>query len=56
MDLPSPPPNAADTDGSVTPLLEASFRAPVAVEPRSNTVDQWQLHREAILRGRGPAG
>jgi chorismate-pyruvate lyase len=39
-----------NTDGSVTALLEASFRAPVAVETRSNAVDEGRLHRTAILR------
>jgi chorismate-pyruvate lyase len=54
MDLPSLPLRMLlSTDGSVTALLEASFRAPVAVETRSNTVDQRQpraLRREAVLR------
>ena len=40
MDLPSLPLRMLlSTDGSVTALLEASFRAPVAVETLSNTVD-----------------
>jgi chorismate-pyruvate lyase len=38
------------TDGSVTPLLEASFRAPVAVETRSNVIDRRALQRTAVLR------
>jgi chorismate-pyruvate lyase len=54
MDLPSLPLRMLlSTDGSVTALLEASFRAPVAVDTRSNTVDHRQpraLRREAVLR------
>ena len=51
MDLPSLPLRMLlSTDGSVTALLEASFRAPVAVETRSNAVAQRTLHREAVLR------
>jgi chorismate-pyruvate lyase len=38
------------TDGSVTALLEASFRAPVAVEIRSTAVDGGRLRRAAVLR------
>jgi chorismate-pyruvate lyase len=41
------------TDGSVTPMLEASFDSPVAVETRINTVDEIRprsLYRHAILR------
>jgi chorismate-pyruvate lyase len=38
------------TDGSVTTLLEASFRAPVAVETRENAVDEGLLRRTAVLR------
>jgi len=47
-----------NTDGSVTPLLEACFRAPVAVETLSNAVDGGRprsLHRTAVLRV-APAG
>ena len=61
MDLPSLPLRMLlSTDGSVTALLEASFGAPVAVETRSNTVDQQRpraLRRSAVLRARrhGPA-
>jgi chorismate-pyruvate lyase len=51
MDLPSLPLRMLlSTDGSVTPLLEASFRAPVAVETRSNVVDHRSLRRTAVLR------
>jgi chorismate-pyruvate lyase len=42
-----------NTDGSVTTLLEACFRAPVAVETLSNAVDEGRpgyLRRAAILR------
>lgn len=41
------------TDGGVTPLLEACFRAPVSVETLSNAVDDGRprsLHRTAVLR------
>lgn len=38
------------TDGSVTALLEASFGAPVAVETRSQAVDEGRLRRTAVLR------
>jgi chorismate-pyruvate lyase len=41
------------TDGSVTPLLEASFDAPVAVETLTNTLGESRprsLHRTAVLR------
>ena len=41
------------TDGSVTALLEACFRAPVAVETLSNAVDDGRpgyLRRTAVLR------
>jgi chorismate-pyruvate lyase len=41
------------TDGSVTPLLEASFDAPVAVETLTNAVDEIRprsLRRTAVLR------
>ena len=38
------------TDGSVTALLEASFRTRVAVETRSNDVDSGRLLRSAALR------
>jgi chorismate-pyruvate lyase len=41
------------TDGSVTTLLEASFRAPVAVDTVSNAVAGIRprsLHRTAVLR------
>ena len=37
------------TDGSVTALLEASFRTRVAVETRSNDVDSGRLVRSAVL-------
>jgi chorismate-pyruvate lyase len=51
MDLPSLPLRMLlNTDGSVTPLLEASFRAPVAVETRSKVVDRRSLRRTAVLR------
>ncbi len=54
MDLPSLPLRMLlSTDGSVTALLEASFGAPVAVETRSNAVDQERpraLRRSAVLR------
>jgi chorismate-pyruvate lyase len=39
-----------NTDGSVTALLEASFRDPVTVETSSNTVDEGRLRRTAVLR------
>jgi chorismate-pyruvate lyase len=39
-----------NTDGSVTALLEASFRAPVAVETRSTSVADGHLRRTAVLR------
>jgi chorismate-pyruvate lyase len=41
------------TDGSVTPLLEASFDAPVAVETVANRIDDVpprSLRRTAVLR------
>jgi chorismate-pyruvate lyase len=54
MDSPSLPLRMLlNTDGSVTALLEASFAAPIAVETRTNTVDNAQprsLRRTAILR------
>jgi len=54
MDSPSLPLRMLlNTDGSVTALLEASFAAPIAVETRTNTVDQGRprsLRRTAILR------
>jgi len=54
MDFPSLPLRMLlNTDGSVTALLEASFAAPIAVETRTNTVDQGRprsLRRTAILR------
>jgi chorismate-pyruvate lyase len=37
------------TDGSVTAMLEASFRTRVAVETRSNDVDRGRLLRSAVL-------
>jgi chorismate-pyruvate lyase len=39
-----------NTDGSVTALLEASFRAPIAVEARSSAVAGGRLRRTAVLR------
>ena len=54
MDSPSLPLRMLlNTDGSVTAPLEASFAAPIAVETRTNTVDQGRprsLRRTAILR------
>jgi chorismate-pyruvate lyase len=54
MQLPSLPLRMLlTTDGSVTTLLEASFRAPVAVDTVSNAVAGIRprsLHRTAVLR------
>ena len=54
MSLPSLPLRMLlTTDGSVTSLLEASFRAPVAVDTLTNAVDGERprsLHRTAVLR------
>jgi chorismate-pyruvate lyase len=54
MQLPSLPLRMLlTTDGSVTTLLEASFRAPVAVDTVSNAIDEVRpraLHRTAVLR------
>jgi chorismate-pyruvate lyase len=54
MQLPSLPLRMLlTTDGSVTTLLEASFRAPVAVDTVSNAVGGIRprsLHRTAVLR------
>jgi chorismate-pyruvate lyase len=56
MDLPSLPLRMLlTTDGSVTALLEACFAAPIAVETRTNDVDDAlprSLHRTAVLRRR----
>jgi chorismate-pyruvate lyase len=38
------------TDGSVTALLEASFRAPVMADTRENAVEAGVLRRTAVLR------
>lgn len=54
MQLPSLPLRMLlTTDGSVTTLLEASFRAPVAVDTLSNALDEPRrgaLRRRAVLR------
>ena len=51
MSLPSLPLRMLlTTDGSVTPLLEASFRSAVVVETRANAIADGRLRRTAVLR------